>query len=181
MKLSTFRLRTLSGANVVGLLIGMSLFSMFFFISLYLQRVLGLGALEAGLAYLPLSFVIIIAAGIASQLVTKIGFKPTLIMGSLLTAPGLLWFTQISVDGSFTADVLGPSLLAAAGLGVLVRPGDDRSGDRHPCGSGRTGLRTHQHLSADRWRARGGDPRLHRDIRLRRHPADGAPGPLTAR
>ena len=122
MPLSTFRLRTLRGANVVGLLIGMSLFSMFFFISLYLQQVLGFSALEAGLAYLPLSVVIIIAAGVASQLVTRIGFKPTLIMGSLLTASGLLWFTQITVGGSFTADVLGPSLLAGAGLGFSFVP-----------------------------------------------------------
>ena len=122
MPLNTFRLRTLRGANVVGILIGMSLFSMFFFISLYLQQVLRFSALEAGLAYLPLSIVIIISAGIASQVVTRIGFKPTLIFGSLLTAAGLLWFTQISVDGSFSSDVLGPSLLAAAGLGFSFVP-----------------------------------------------------------
>ena len=122
MPLSTFKLQTLRGANVVGVLIGMSLFSMFFFISLYLQQILGFDALKAGLAYLPLSVVIIISAGIASQLVTRVGFKPILIMGSLLTASGLLWFTQISVDGSFASDVLGPSLLAAAGLGFSFVP-----------------------------------------------------------
>ena len=122
MPLSTFKLQTLRGANVVGVLIGMSLFSMFFFISLYLQQILGFDALKAGLAYLPLSFVIIISAGIASQLVTRVGFKPILITGSLLTASGLLWFTRISVDGSFASDVLGPSLLAAAGLGFSFVP-----------------------------------------------------------
>ena len=122
MPLSTFKLQTLRGANVVGVLIGMSLFSMFFFISLYLQQILGFDALKAGLAYLPLSVVIIISAGIASQLVTRVGFKPILITGSLLTASGLLWFTQISVDGSFASDVLGPSLLAAAGLGFSFVP-----------------------------------------------------------
>ncbi len=122
MPLSTFRLQTLRGANVVGLLIGMSLFSMFFFISLYMQQVLGFDALEAGLAYLPLSVVIIISAGVASQLVTKLGFKTPLIAGLLLVAAGLLWFTQISVGGSFAVDVLGPSLLAAAGLGFAFVP-----------------------------------------------------------
>ena len=122
MPLSTFRLQTLRGANVVGLLIGMSLFSMFFFISLYLQQVLGYSALEAGLAYLPLSIVIILSAGAASQLVTRIGFKPTLTAGLLLVAGGLLWFTQISVGGSFTVDVLGPSIVAGAGLGFSFVP-----------------------------------------------------------
>jgi len=122
MPLSTFRLQTLRGANVVGLLVGMSLFSMFYFISLYMQQVLGFDALQAGLAYLPLSVVIIVSAGIASQLVTRIGFKPTLIAGLLLVAVGLLWFTRISVDGSYAVDVLGPSLVAAVGLGFAFVP-----------------------------------------------------------
>src|SRR4051794_22550537 len=73
-----FRLRTLTGANVVGLLVGASLFSMFFFISLYMQQVLGYSAIKAGLSYLPLAVSIILSAGIASQLVTKVGFKPVL-------------------------------------------------------------------------------------------------------
>lgn len=122
MPLSTFRLQTLRGANVVGLLIGMSLFSMFFFISLYLQQVLGYSALKAGLAYLPLCIVIILSAGAASQLVTRLGFKPTLTAGLLLVATGLLWFTQISVDGTYAVDVLGPSILAGAGLGFSFVP-----------------------------------------------------------
>ena len=75
MPFSIFRLRTLRGANIVGLLIGMSLFSMFFFISLYLQDVLGYSPIKTGIAYLPLAVGIIISAGLASQLVTRIGFK----------------------------------------------------------------------------------------------------------
>ena len=81
MPFSIFRLRTLRGADVVGLLIGMSLFSMFFFLSLYMQQVLGYDALKTGFAYLPLALNIIVSAGVASQLVTRIGFKPTLIAG----------------------------------------------------------------------------------------------------
>ncbi|MET0927517.1 MAG: MFS transporter [Solirubrobacterales bacterium] len=119
---SIFRMRTLTGANVVGILTGASLFSMFFFITLYLQEVLDYSAIETGLAYLPLAVTIILTAGIASQLVTRIGFKPVLAGGMLLIAVGLLWFGQISVDGSFAADVLGPSLLAAAGLGFAFVP-----------------------------------------------------------
>jgi EmrB/QacA subfamily drug resistance transporter len=119
---SIFRLRTLTGANVVGILTGASLFSMFFFISLYMQNVLGYSAIKAGLSYLPLAGSIIIAAGIASQLVTKIGFKPVLAAGMALIAAGLVWFGQISADGGFVTDILGPSLLAAVGLGFAFVP-----------------------------------------------------------
>jgi EmrB/QacA subfamily drug resistance transporter len=120
---SIFRLRTLRGSNVVGVLLGMSLFSMFFFISLYLQQVLGYSALKAGLSYLPLALTIIVSAGIASQLVTKVGFKPTLIAGLLFVAAGLLWFSRVSAPGgTYLGDVLFPSLLAAAGLGLSFVP-----------------------------------------------------------
>ena len=117
-----FRLRTLTGANVVGLLTGASLFSMFFFISLYMQEVLGFSAIEAGLSYLPLAVTIILAAGLASALVTKVGFKPIMALGMAFVAGGLAWFSQISIDGTFLSDVLGPSLLAAVGLGFSFVP-----------------------------------------------------------
>jgi len=117
MPFSIFRLRTLRGANIVGLLVGMSLFSMFFFISLYLQQVLGYEPLKAGLSYLPLSAAIITSAGVASQLVTRVGFKPTLVAGMLFTATGLLWFSFVSPGGTYVGDVLFPSLLVAVGLG----------------------------------------------------------------
>jgi EmrB/QacA subfamily drug resistance transporter len=117
-----FRNRTISGTNVVGLLVAMSLFSMFFFISLYMQQVLGYDALKAGLAYLPLAGGIIVSAGLASGLVTRFGFKPILVTGLLLTAAGLIWFSQVSVDGSYLGDILFPSLLAAVGLGFAFVP-----------------------------------------------------------
>ncbi len=123
MPFSIFRLRTLRGANIVGLLIGMSLFSMFFFISLYLQNVLDYSPIKTGISYLPLAVGIIVSAGVASQLVTRVGFKPPLIAGMLLVAGGLLWFSQVPASGgSFAADVLGPSLLAAVGLGLSFVP-----------------------------------------------------------
>ena len=119
---SIFRNRTLRAANIVGILTGMSLFSMFFLITLYLQQVLGQDALEAGLSYLPLAISIILAAGIAGQLVTRIGFKPVLVTGLLFVAVALAWFNQISPDGSYLADVLGPSILAGIGLGLSFVP-----------------------------------------------------------
>ena len=122
MPFSIFRNRTLTGANVVGILTGASLFSMFFFISLYMQNVLGYSAIKAGLSYLPLALSIIVAAGVASTLVTRIGYKPILAAGMVLIAAGLFWFSQISADGTFLGDVLGPSLLAAVGLGFAFVP-----------------------------------------------------------
>ena len=118
-----FRLRTLRGSNIVSILLGMALFSMFFFISLYLQQVLGYDALKAGVSYLPLALTIIVSAGVASQLVTRVGFKPTLIAGLLLVTAGLTWFSQVSAPGgTYLGDVLFPSLLAAAGLGMSFVP-----------------------------------------------------------
>ncbi|HEX8120531.1 MAG TPA: MFS transporter [Solirubrobacteraceae bacterium] len=117
-----FRLRTLTASNVIGLLIGMSLFSMFFFVSLYMQNVLEFDALKTGLAYLPLALTIIFTAGLASQLVTRLGFKPVLMLGLALVGIGLVWFAQVSVGGSYVGDVLFPSIIAGAGLGFSFVP-----------------------------------------------------------
>ena len=113
-----FRIRTITGINVSAVLIAAALFSMFFFISLYMQNVLGFSPLKTGLAYLPLAGGIIVAAGAAAPLVTRFGFKPVLVTGLTITAGGLVWFSQVSPDGTFVGDVLFPSLLAAVGLGL---------------------------------------------------------------
>jgi len=117
-----FRIRTIRGINITGLLIAMALFSMFFFISLYMQQVLGYDALQAGVAYLPLAVGIIISAGLASNLTTKLGVKPVLVLGLLLTAVGLFWFAQISPDGTYVGDILFPALVSAFGLGFAFVP-----------------------------------------------------------
>ena len=119
---SIFRKRTLTGANVIGLLIGASLFSMFFFLSRYMQEVLRYDALKTGLSYLPLALVIIVSAGAASVLVTRLGFKPVLIAGLVLITIGLLWFTQLPVDGVYLSDIIAPMVVAAAGLGFAFVP-----------------------------------------------------------
>jgi MFS family permease len=82
-----------------------------------MQQVLGYSAIHAGLSYLPLAVTIILAAGVGGQLVTRFGFKPILAAGTAFVAIGLLWFSRISTGGSFLADILGPSVLAAVGLG----------------------------------------------------------------
>ena len=119
MPFSIFRLRNLRGANIVALLIGMSLFSMFFFLSLYMQDVRRYSAMHTGLAYLPLAIGIIVAAGGASAGVTRFGAKPVLISGMLLIGAALIWLSHVpATGGSYAADLLGPSLLAAVGLGL---------------------------------------------------------------
>jgi predicted MFS family arabinose efflux permease len=117
-----FQLRTLTGANVIGLLIGAALFSMFFFLSRYMQEVLRYDALKTGLSYLPLALVIIVSAGVASVLVTKLGFKPVLIAGMVMVTVGLLWFTQLPSDGVYLKNIIAPMIIAAAGLGFAFVP-----------------------------------------------------------
>ena len=129
---SIFRLQTLRGSNIVALLIGMSLFSMFFFISLYMQQVLGYDALKAGLAYLPLAVSIIISAGIASQMVTRIGFKPALIAGLVFIAAGLLWFSQVSARRQLRRRRAVPVAAGRRRPRLRVRVGHDRRGRRRP-------------------------------------------------
>ncbi|MEA2171235.1 MAG: hypothetical protein QOF76_4535 [Solirubrobacteraceae bacterium] len=117
-----FRNRTLTGANVCAIFVTMSLFSMFFFITLYLQNVLGYGPLKAGLSYLPLSAAIIGAAGVASVMTTRVGFKPVFLIGFAFVAVGLFWFSFVSPDGTYLADVVFPSVFAGLGLGLCFVP-----------------------------------------------------------
>jgi predicted MFS family arabinose efflux permease len=117
-----FRLRTISGINITALFVAMAMFSMFFFLSLYMQQVLGYSALKAGVSYLPLAGGIIVAAGFASQLTTRFGFKPVLITGLVMIAGALTWFAQVDAHGSYLGDILFPSLLAAVGLALAFVP-----------------------------------------------------------
>jgi EmrB/QacA subfamily drug resistance transporter len=120
--LRIFRRRSISSANAVGLLVGASLFSMFFFISLYLQEVLRFSALKSGVSYLPLSVGIILSAGLGSALVNRVGAKAVMVAGLTLIAVGLLLFTGVRTHGSFAGDVLAPSVIVAVGLGFAFVP-----------------------------------------------------------
>jgi len=113
-----FRLRSVSAANATMFAAGAAIIGLFYYLSLYLQKVLGYSAITAGISQLPLAAGIVIAAGIASPLVARIGTRKVLLAGSTLFAGGLVWFAQLPVGGSYLADVLGPSLLIALGLGL---------------------------------------------------------------
>ncbi len=119
---SIFRLRSLTGANVVGLLLGASIFSMFFLLSLYMQQVLGYSPLKAGVSYLLIAGTIIVAAGASQAFVTRVGVRRTLVAGGLLVIAGLLWFSRVSVGGSYAVDLAPGFVLAGIGLGFSFVP-----------------------------------------------------------
>jgi EmrB/QacA subfamily drug resistance transporter len=122
MPLGIFRLRSLTGANIVGFLLGAAIFSMFFFLSLYMQQVLGYSALRTGFAYLLVAIVIIIAAAVSQALVTRFGAKLILAIGMALLTAGLVWFTRISTDGTYVTDLVPGFILAGIGLGFAFVP-----------------------------------------------------------
>jgi MFS family permease len=90
---------------------------MFFFLTLYMQTVLGYSPIQTGLAYLPLTGGFIVAASISSQLFARIGTKPVVVVGAVVAAGGLYWLSRIPVDGSYVADILPGLLIASIGLG----------------------------------------------------------------
>jgi EmrB/QacA subfamily drug resistance transporter len=122
VRLSIFRIRSLLTANVSMFLAASAIFAMFFFNTLYLQRVLGYGPLEAGLAFLPFTAGIMISAGLASQLAPRVGVRPVAAVGMLLTTGGLLLLTQLPVHGSYLADVLPSIMLSSLGMGAVFMP-----------------------------------------------------------
>jgi EmrB/QacA subfamily drug resistance transporter len=122
LPLRIFRIRSVTGANVVGFLLGSSIFATFFFLSLYMQQVLGIDALGVGLRYLLLAGVIILAAGISQALVTRFGVRPILAIGMLLLMIGLLYFTNLRVDGTYIRDLVPGFILVGVGLGFAFVP-----------------------------------------------------------
>src|SRR5688572_7882745 len=120
--LGFFRRRTPTAANVIGLGLGTMVFGMFFLLSLYMQQVLGFSAIKTGLGYLAVALTAVVASGVAQALVTRAGVKPILAIGMGLLGGGLAYFTQVSVDGSYLADLLPGFLLIGVGLGFSFVP-----------------------------------------------------------
>jgi EmrB/QacA subfamily drug resistance transporter len=111
-----FRLRTLTAANMVAVLLGAVIFSNFFLLTLYVQQVLGYSALKAGLTFVATAGTAVLAAGFAQALVTRFGAKYPMAFGLALLTGGMLWYTQIPVDGSFASDLLPGYLMVGVGL-----------------------------------------------------------------
>jgi EmrB/QacA subfamily drug resistance transporter len=117
--LSIFKVRGLAAANATQLIAFAGFVSMFFFLTLYMQNVLGYSPIRTGLAYLPLCFAIGISAGISSQLITKVGTRPLIVAGAIVTAAGVYLLSRIPVDGSFVSDLLPGMLVLSFGIGAV--------------------------------------------------------------
>jgi EmrB/QacA subfamily drug resistance transporter len=122
VRLSIFGVRSLLAANVSMFLVASGLFAMFFFNTLYIQRVIGYGPLGAGLAFLPFTAGIMVSAGFASKFTPRLGVRPVAIGGMIVTIAGMMLLTRISVDGSYASDVLPALVLTALGLGAVFVP-----------------------------------------------------------
>ncbi len=122
LPLRIFQNRTLSAANVTGFLIGAALFSQFFLLTLYMQEVLHYSAKQTGVAYLTLTLSIIVFAGVAQSLVTRIGIRRVLPVGLALSAGGLVMFTQLPVDGHYFWDLFPGFLVSGIGLALSFVP-----------------------------------------------------------
>jgi EmrB/QacA subfamily drug resistance transporter len=122
MPLRIFRNRDRSAANLIMLCVGTAMFGMFFFLTVFVQEVWGYSALKSGIAFLPMVGMIMVMAGISSQLVSRIGARPLLLGGAAVASAGMFWLSRITEHSSYVGGLLGPMLVTAAGLGTLFMP-----------------------------------------------------------
>jgi EmrB/QacA subfamily drug resistance transporter len=117
--LSIFRINGLGFSNLTQLIAFAGFLAVFFYLTLYMQTVLGYSPIQTGVAYLPLCFAIGIAAGVSSQLLSRIGTRPVIVAGALIAAGGMYWLSRIPVHGSFVSDLLPGMLVLSFGVGPL--------------------------------------------------------------
>lgn len=123
MRLGIFRTPNLAASNVAQLLLGAAWIPMFFFVNLYLQQVLGLGAFASGAALLPLTVTIMVGMiAVAPRLIARFGPKAMTVAGLATLAAGLVWLSFLRPDGSFSVDVLPATLVTAAGMAMAFIP-----------------------------------------------------------
>ena len=122
VRLSIFSVRTVRGANVAMFIVAAGMFAMFFFNTLYVQRVLGYTPLESGLAFLPFTLGIIIGAGLAQPLLPRLGAREVPLIGTALAAVGLLYFLRLTPESTYLADILPGVMLISIGMGLVFVP-----------------------------------------------------------
>ena len=114
--------RNRGGSYLASLLVGSALLGTFLFLTYFLQETLGYSVLKTGFAFLPFSGGIILGAGLATRLLPRIGPRALMVIGLVLAAGGLMWFTGLSVDSTYLAHVLPPQLLVSLGMGMTFVP-----------------------------------------------------------
>ena len=122
VRLDIFRTRSLTAANTMMLAVGGGMFAIFFFATLYVQEILHLSPVQAGLGFLPLTAGIILASGIAQQVIGRVGVLPVVVSGMALASAGLVLLSRVSADGSYASDVLPGLVVMAVGLGLTFVP-----------------------------------------------------------
>jgi EmrB/QacA subfamily drug resistance transporter len=122
VRLSIFAVRTVRAGNVAMLVVAAGLFAMFFFNTLYVQRVLGFSPLEAGFAFVPFTAGVIIGAGLSQRLVPALGAREVPVIGVALGAVGLLTFLRLTPDSSYVTDLLPGIMLISIGMGLVFVP-----------------------------------------------------------
>jgi len=122
MPLRLLENRSRTGGYLVMLCLATAMFGIFFFLTIFVQEVLGYSALRSGLAFLPFATMIVVMSGFISRLVARTGPRPLMIAGSAIAAGGMYWFSHITVHTTYVGGLLGPMLVTSAGLGLLFVP-----------------------------------------------------------
>ncbi len=122
IRLGIFRRRSLSASNATMMLVAAGLFAMFYFASIYVQRILGYSPLEAGFAFLPVTAGIVVGAGVAQQLIPRLGVRNVPLAGIVMAAAGLLLLSRVPVDGTYLAHLLPGLMLMSVGMGLTFVP-----------------------------------------------------------
>ncbi len=120
--LHMFANRNRSASYVVMLALAGSLFSMFFFLTIFVQKILDYSPLKAGFAFLPVSAGVIVSAQLASKQLIKVGPKPFMVAGGALSVAGLYWLSLIKANSGYVDGLLGPMVIFALGMGFLFVP-----------------------------------------------------------
>jgi EmrB/QacA subfamily drug resistance transporter len=122
MPLRLFRNRARVGSYLVMLIMGAGVFAMFYFLTQFVQQVLGYSPLKAGFAFLPISAVIVVMAQIASRVIARIGPQPMIVSGTISAGFGLLYLSSLSADSSYVGHVLPAIALIGMGMGFIFVP-----------------------------------------------------------
>jgi len=114
--------RNRSGAYLMMLCLATAMFGIFFFLTIFVQEVLGYSALKSGIAFLPFAGTIVVVSGIVSQVISRTGARPLMLAGGTITTGGMYWFSHLSEHSTYLTGLLGPMLVTSAGLGLLFVP-----------------------------------------------------------
>jgi len=114
--------RNRSGSYLIMLCIATGLFGLFFFLTLFIQNVLGYSAIRTGIAYLPFAIGVVLASAVASQLVSRVGARPLILVGAAAVAGGMFWFSRLTEHAGYVSHLLGPMLVSSLGLGLVFVP-----------------------------------------------------------